>query len=99
MPTDVDRKAKLMALAEGLRERGAFLTADYLEDAAVALAEAYRAGAETMREACAAHLDQRAAYFEAAPAHRTVEDVARSYRQSAKELRALPLTPPAEGGR
>lgn len=62
----------------------------------VALAEAEARGMRAGIERAAALLEERATYFRCAPSHRTWGDAERSYRSSAKEVRALATAAPAE---
>jgi hypothetical protein len=52
------------------------------------IAERLETEKQDEREACAAICDERAKYFDQAPAHRDWTDAARSYRATAKDIRS-----------
>lgn len=61
-----------------------------------AIAEAEARGYARGLEAAATHLEDRADYFNRSPGYRNWDDAARSYRASAKEVRQIRATDPAE---
>jgi hypothetical protein len=63
---------------------------------ATAFAEAEARGRRQGLEEAAIHLEDRADYFNRSPGYRNWDDAARSYRASAKEVRQIRATAPAE---